>query len=106
MKGPRLPRWMYPGMHIKRWLVLLFAGIAILGLGAAIFIRDLYRTNAADEIPVVYWVTGAWMEPELRAALVASLGIVLTGIGMWGLMRSVISPFVARVGSVMEVLYT
>ena len=54
MKGPRLPRWLYPGMHLKRWLVLLLSGIAILGLGAAIFIRDLYRQNAADEIPIVY----------------------------------------------------
>jgi len=97
---------MYPGMHLKRWLVLLFAGIAILGLGAAIFIRDLYRTSAADEIAVVYWLTGAWMEPQIRAAVVAALGIGLTVIGMWGLMRSVISPFVARGDSVMEVLYT
>ncbi len=106
MKRPRLPRWMYPGMHLKRWLVLLLAGIAILGLGAAIFIRDLYRTSAADEIAVVYWLTGAWMEPQIRAAVVAALGIGLTVIGMWGLMRSVISPFVARGDSVMEVLYT
>ncbi|MCA1571104.1 MAG: YvcK family protein [Chloroflexi bacterium] len=106
MKRPRIPRWLYPGMHLKRWLVLLFGGIAILGLGAAIFIRDLYRTNAADEIQVVYWVTGAWLEPEIRAALVAFLGIALTGIGMWGLMRSVVSPFIARGDSVMEVLYT
>ena len=106
MKRPRLPRWMYPGMHLKRWLVLLFAGIAILGLGAAIFIRDLYRTSDADEIAVVYWLTGAWMEPQIRAAVVAALGIGLTVIGMWGLMRSVISPFVARGDSVMEVLYT
>ena len=60
-----------PGMHIKRWLVAAFLGIVILGLGAAIFIRDLYRdANAADEIPIVYWVTGAWLEPEVRAALV------------------------------------
>jgi uncharacterized cofD-like protein len=106
MKRPRLPRWLYPGMHLKRWLVLLLAGIAILGLGAAIFIRDLYRTNAADEIPIVFWLTGAWLEPQVRAALVAALGLVLTGVGMWGLMRSVVSPFVARGGSVMEVLYT
>jgi len=103
---PRIPRWLYPGMHLKRWLVLLFLGIAILGLGAAIFLRDLYRTTAADEIPIVYWLTGAWMEPTVRAALVAALGVVLAGIGMWGLMRSVISPFVARGDSVMEVLYT
>jgi len=106
MKRPRLPRWLYPGMHLKRWLLLLLTGIAILGLGAAIFIRDLYRTNAADEIPIVFWLTGAWLEPQVRAALVAALGLVLTGIGMWGLMRSVVSPFVARGGSVMEVLYT
>ena len=106
MRGPRLPRWMYPGMHLKRWLLLLFVGIAILGLGAAIFIRDLYRSANADEIPIVYWVTGAWLEPETRAAIVAILGLALAGIGVWGLMRSVISPFVARGGSVMEVLYT
>jgi uncharacterized cofD-like protein len=106
MKGPRLPRWLYPGMHLKRWLLLLFAGIAILGLGAAIFIRDLYRTAAADEIAIVYWLTGAWLDPQVRAALVAALGLVLTGIGMWGLMRSVVSPFIGRNDSVMEVLYT
>jgi uncharacterized cofD-like protein len=106
MKRARIPRWLYPGMHLKRWLVLLLAGIAILGLGAAIFIRDLYRTTAADEIAVVYWLTGAWMEPQIRAAVVAALGIGLTVVGMWGLMRSVVSPFVARGDSVMEVLYT
>ena len=94
MKGPRLPRWLYPGMHLKRWLVLLLAGIAVLGLGAAIFIRDLYRQNEADEIAIVYWLTGAWLEPEIRAAIVVVLGVGLTGIGMWGLMRSVVSPFV------------
>jgi uncharacterized cofD-like protein len=97
---------MYPGMHIKRWLLLLLAGIAILGLGAAIFLRDLYRTTAADEIAVVYWLTGAWLEPQVRAALVALLGLALTGVGMWGLMRSVVSPFVGRNDSVLEVLYT
>ena len=106
MKGRRLPRWLYPGMHLKRWLFVLFLGIAILGLGAAIFIRDLYRTQQADEIAIVYWVTGAWLEPEIRALVVALLGLGLTAVGMWGLMRSVISPFVARGDSVLEVLYT
>ena len=106
MRRMRIPRWLYPGMHLKRWLFVLFLGIAILGLGAAIFIRDLYRATDADEIAIVYWLTGAWMEPQVRAALVAGLGIVLTAVGVWGLMRSVISPFVARGDSVMEVLYT
>lgn len=102
----RLPRWLYPGMHLKRWLVLVFVGIAILGLGAAIFIRDLYRSTDADEIAIVYWLTGAWLDPQVRAALVGVLGLGLTGVGVWGLMRSVVSPFVGRGDSVMEVLYT
>jgi uncharacterized cofD-like protein len=93
-------------MHLKRWLFVLFLGIAILGLGAAIFIRDLYRSQNADEIAIVYWLTGAWMEPTVRAAVVATAGILLTLLGMWRLMASVISPFVARGDSVMEVLYT
>ena len=106
MKRRGLPRWLYPGMHLKRWLLLLFLGIAILGLGAAIFIRDLYRSANADEIAIVYWLTGAWLEPTTRAAVVATAGVLLTGLGMWGLMRSVVSPFIARGDSVMEVLYT
>lgn len=106
MRPPRLPRWLYPGMHLKRWLVLMVVGVATLGLGAAIFLRDLYRATEADTIPIVYWLTGAWLEPEVRAALVAALGLVLTVIGVWGLMRSVVSPFIGRGDSVMEVLYT
>jgi uncharacterized cofD-like protein len=54
----------------------------------------------------VYWLTGAWLEPQVRAGIVAAFGIGLTGIGMWGLMRSVVSPFIGRNDSVMEVLYT
>ncbi len=106
MKGPKLPRWMYPGMHIKRWLFLLLVGVAILGLGAAIFIRDLYRDNAVAQIPIVHFLTGAWLDPRIRAGLVAALGLALTVVGMWGLMRSVVSPFVGRNDSVLEVLYT
>lgn len=101
----RLPRWLYPGMHLKRWLLVVFVGIAILGLGAAILIRDFYRTTG-DDLPIIYAITGAWLPPTLRAAVVGGIGLVITGIGVWGLMRSVVTPFVVRGDSVMEVLYT
>ena len=89
MRRIRLPRWLYPGMHLKRWLALTFVGIVVLGLGAAIFIRDLYRATDADTIPIIYWLTGAWLEPQVRAVLVGILGLILIGVGMRGLMRSV-----------------
>jgi uncharacterized cofD-like protein len=104
MRRIRLPRWLYPGMHLKRWLILVFGGITILALGTAIFLVDIYR-NLPDDSPI-YLLTGAGLDRPIRAALVAVAGLLLTGIGVWGLMRSIVSPFVARGDSVMEVLYT
>jgi uncharacterized cofD-like protein len=106
MKRLPIPRWLYPGMHLKRWLLLAFVGITILGLGAAIFLVDLYRRANLDNVWLVYTVTGAGLDRPVRAVIIASIGIVLLGIGIWGLMRSIVSPFVARGDSVLEVLYT
>ncbi len=105
MRRPRLPRWLYPGMHLKRWLVLLFLGITVLGLGAAILLVDLYR-RYADTVPLLFWLTGAGLDRPIRAILVGIGGLALTVVGVWGLMRSVVSPFVTRGDSVLEVLYT
>jgi uncharacterized cofD-like protein len=104
MKGPRLPRWLYPGMHLKRWLLVLFFGITVLGLGAAIFIVDWYRHLPDGSFILV--LTGAGLDRPIRAVLVALGGILLTSVGVWGLMRSIVSPFVTRGDSVLEVLYT
>ncbi|HYM52541.1 MAG TPA: gluconeogenesis factor YvcK family protein [Candidatus Dormibacteraeota bacterium] len=104
MKRPRIPRWLYPGMHLKRWLLLLFLGITVLGLGAAIYLVDFYRRLPDDSF--IFTLTGAGLDRPIRAALVALAGLLVTGLGVWGLMRSIVSPFVARGDSVMEVLYT
>jgi uncharacterized cofD-like protein len=104
MKGPRIPRWLYPGMHLKRWLVLLFFGITVLGLGAAILLVDWYRRLPPDSF--IFVLTGAGLDRPIRAVAVAIGGVALTAIGVWGLMRSIVSPFVTRGDSVLEVLYT
>ncbi|HET6380975.1 MAG TPA: gluconeogenesis factor YvcK family protein [candidate division Zixibacteria bacterium] len=100
----RIPRWLYPGMHLKRWLLLVFMGITVLALGTAIFLVDFYRRLPPDSI--IFLLTGAGLDRPIRAALVGLAGLLLTGIGVWGLMRSIVSPFIARGDSVMEVLYT
>jgi uncharacterized cofD-like protein len=100
----RLPRWMYPGMHLKRWLLLMVLGVTLLGLGAAVLIVVGYRRLPADSF--IFALTGAGLDRTIRGAVFALLGLGLIGVGMWGLMRSMISPFVARGDSVMEVLYT
>ncbi len=104
MSWLRIPRWLYPGMHLKRWLLLVFAGITVLALGTAILLVDMYRDLPPDSI--IFVLTGADLQRPIRAALVAAGGLLLTGIGVWGLMRSIVSPFIQRGDSVMEVLYT
>jgi uncharacterized cofD-like protein len=105
MRTPRLPRWLYPGMHIKRWMGAVLLGLTILALGAAILLIEAYRSFIID-FPDLATLLGAELERPIRAAIVLVVGVALTGIGMWKLMHSVISPFVARGDSVMEVLYT
>jgi uncharacterized cofD-like protein len=100
----RIPRWLYPGMHLKRWLLLVFVGITMLGLGTAILLVVVYRRQPLDSF--VYTLTGAGLDRTVRGLVVVAIGLGITGLGVWGLMRSIISPFVARGDSVMEVLYT
>ena len=104
MRRLTIPRWLYPGMRIKRWLLLVFLGITVLGLGAAVLLVVIYRSLPPDSF--VFTLTGAGLDRGLRGALVMVIGLVITGIGVWGLMRSIVSPFVARGDSVLEVLYT
>ncbi|HEX9895956.1 MAG TPA: gluconeogenesis factor YvcK family protein, partial [Gemmatimonadales bacterium] len=105
MRTPRLPRWLYPGMHLKRWMGAVLLGLTILALGAAILLIEIYREFILD-FPDIALLLGAGLERPIRAAIVLVVGVALTGFGMWKLMHSVISPFVARGDSVMEVLYT
>jgi uncharacterized cofD-like protein len=91
-------------MHLKRWLLLLFFGITVLGLGAAILLIDWYRGLPEDSF--IFVLTGAGLDRPIRAVLVAIGGVALTAVGVWGLMRSIVSPFVTRGDSVLEVLYT
>jgi uncharacterized cofD-like protein len=99
-----IPRWLYPGMRLKRWLLLVFLGITVLALGSAVLLVVIYRSLPPDSF--VFTLTGAGLDRGLRGVLVMLIGLVITGIGVWGLMRSIVSPFVARGDSVLEVLYT
>jgi uncharacterized cofD-like protein len=95
---------MYPGMHMKRWLLLMVLGVTMLGLGAAVLLVVGYRRLPPDSF--VFALTGAGLDRAIRGTVFAAIGLGLIGVGIWGLMRSMISPFVTRGDSVMEVLYT
>ena len=74
MTGRRFPPWLYPGMHIKRWLGTLLIGLTILAIGAAILVIELYR-QAIVQFPEIAAFLGAELEREIRAAIVITVGV-------------------------------
>jgi uncharacterized cofD-like protein len=98
-------KWFYFGMHIKRWLVLLLMGVAIMGLGFGYFLREVY---VSYEFPHwVYYATLQFIPRYVRGALfvTASLGII--GFSVWKLNQSLLSAFIKpeRNESIVDIIY-
>jgi len=97
-------RWLLPGMHIKRWLLVLIAGITLSSLGCAYLLRVLYEVRSLP--PAFYYLTLQFMPRWGRALLFGIVGIALMVIGLVRLSRALLAPF-RRPGQekVVDVLY-
>ncbi len=84
-------KWLQPGLGVKRWLVLLLAGVALLGLALALVLVNIYRT--APPTPAMRVATLQFLPRLLRAALVGGLGLGAIGISLYGLNRCLLAPF-------------
>lgn len=84
--------WLRPGMHVKRWLLLLVVGIVLLSLGLAYLLRHLYTDLAVGS--VLYYLTLQFLPRSVRALLLGGLGLGLTIWALIQLSRSLLRPFV------------
>ena len=50
----RFLRWFVPGLGVKRWFLLALTGMTLLGLGLAILLLDLYRTDSTNQILLTF----------------------------------------------------
>ena len=98
-------KWFYFGMHIKRWLLLLLIGVAIMGLGFGYFLREVYVSYTFPGF--VYYLTLQFVPRYARGAMfvVASAGIILFAI--WKLNSSLLSAFIrpGRDESLVNIIY-
>lgn len=85
--------WLLPGMHVKRWLLLLLAGIVLVSLGLAYLLRHLYADLALP--PVFYYLTLQFFPRPVRAVLLGSVGAGLIALALVQLNRSLLRPFMA-----------
>jgi uncharacterized cofD-like protein len=105
IKDPGFIKWFYFGMHIKRWLLLLLFGVALMGLGFGYFLREVYVGYTFPDW--VYYATLQFVPRYVRGALfvVAALGTI--GFAVWKLNQSLLSAFIKpeRNESIVDIIY-
>jgi uncharacterized cofD-like protein len=83
-----------PGLGVKRWFFVLLAGITFIAMGVAMFVLDIYR-NAPQTwwLPIITTLALQDLPRIARVAIFGALGLGLTTLGLWGVNRSLLIPF-------------
>jgi uncharacterized cofD-like protein len=92
-----------PGLNVKRWFLVLLAGLVVLSLGIAFAITDVYRT-----VTVPGWVSLTTLQflPLLaRAAIFLAIGGALSAFGVVGLYRSLTDVLPGNSQSLIDRIY-
>ena len=89
-----LLKWLYPGMKMKRWLLMFAVGVMLFSFGGALAINYEYLGRAEEEIFMfVYRTVGSY-----NYAITAIVGVVIVIIGacmmLWAT-RSIIRSIIA-----------
>ena len=87
---PALLQWLTPGIGVKRWLALLFAGVTLLGLGFAMLVVELYRSAPTPRL--IAFLTLGGMPLILRAGLAGILGVAAIIFAFIRINRSILAP--------------
>ena len=85
--------WLRPGMHVKRWLIVLMAGIVLISLGLAYLLRHLYADLTFPA--AFYYLTLQFLSRPLRALLLGCAGVGVLLLALVQLSRSLLNPFVS-----------
>ncbi len=82
-------QWLPLGLCVKRWLLVVAVGVAILSLGFSFLLRELYPLPR-----VFYYLTLQFIPRIVRAGLFVLTGVCAVVAGVVGLNRSLLRPFV------------
>jgi len=82
-------KWLRPGLGVKRWLVLLAAGVGCLSLGGALAFRAFYPLPT-----YFYYLTLQFLPRLLRVALFVMVGLGVVGFSLRRLNQTLLKPFV------------
>lgn len=104
-----LMKWLYPGMKMKRWLVLFAIGVLMVSFGAALTLNYEYLGRAEEEIfRFIYLTLGSY-----NYTMTMAIGIFIMIIGacfmMWStrsIIRSIIAVIIPdRSERIVDIIY-
>jgi uncharacterized cofD-like protein len=98
-------RWLIPGLGVKRWVIVVLLGTTLIGLGLAVLVLDIYR-NAPETwwLPYLSAASLRTLERPLRALIFGGVGAVLILVGLLGINRSLMAPYLSSGKSVVDSL--
>lgn len=99
----KILKLLYPGMHLKRWILVLMLGMLVLILGVAYLLVEMYRTAPFPE--EVFWLTLQFLPRPVRAALFGTLGLTLIVWSLWKLNRSLIDALAPGRSDIVDAIY-
>jgi uncharacterized cofD-like protein len=89
-----LLRWFVPGLGVKRWFFILLIGVTLIGVGLAIFLEEIFRTAPETWwLPAITFLSLQAVARPLRVIIFIIVGLGLIGLGIWGLNRALLEPF-------------
>jgi len=105
LKDPDFIKWLYFGMHIKRWLLLLLLGVAAMGLGLSYMLREVYVSYTFPGF--VYYLTIQFLPRYARGVLFITGSTGLMVFAIWKLNSSLLSAFIrpGREESLVNIIY-
>ncbi|PKO15408.1 MAG: hypothetical protein CVU39_10865 [Chloroflexi bacterium HGW-Chloroflexi-10] len=91
----RLFRWLAPGLGVKRWGLLIVLGTTLISLGFAVVLLELYRTTPDRwYLPLIALLSLRFLSRPIRALVFGMGGLLLIVIGVWGINRTLLRPFI------------
>ncbi len=89
-------RWFAPGLGVKRWYFVILLGVTMLGVGLAIFLLDLYRTDSTNPIflMILSYASLRFLPRFLRVLIFGGLGVGVVVYGISRLNNSLLRPYV------------
>lgn len=103
-----IARWSRPGLGVKRWLLFVLAGITLLGLGLAVLLLEVYRTDSTNPVllDILSIASLRFLPRIVRALIFGGLGVGLVTYGIVRLNRSLLRPFIRPGRTVVDELTT